>query len=279
MAAAIFFILRILGTVLLAALFLVLLVLLIILLVPIHYSFGGEVRDPRGSTEPLHLDPAKDVSLGGEVRWLMGLVRGKVSYEGALQMEVRIFGRRLDLQELMKKKKARIREKEPSEEKKAPGTFEERLERILTRIEYIHARIEDMLYVMGTKCGVRAREKMILCLHRLLGSILPSQWNLTGVLGLGDPARSAGVLSIQGFLYPVTAGRVAVDTDYELYRYDLKGLAAGSFRVISYVRFGLSLLLSKDVRKVLMRIRRGPLYIDHLRGTGGRKTEKKHKAA
>ena len=98
MAGAIFFILRILGTVLLAVLVLVLIILLIVLFVPVRYSFGGEVRDPEGSTEPLHLDPAKDVSLGGEVSWLMGLVRGKASYEGAFQIEIRVFGRRLDVQ-------------------------------------------------------------------------------------------------------------------------------------------------------------------------------------
>ena len=278
MAGAIFFILRILGTVLLAVLVLVLIILLIVLFVPVRYSFGGEVRDPEGSTEPLHLDPAKDVSLGGEVSWLMGLVRGKASYEGAFQIEIRVFGRRLDVQKLLKKK-AKRQEKEPSGEKKVPETFEEKLERILTRIETIHARLEDTFYVMGTKCGVWAREKMVFCVHRLLGAILPSQWNLTGVLGLGDPARSAGVLSIQGFLYPITAGRVTIGTDYELYRYDLKGLASGSFRVISYIRFGLSLLLSKDVRKVLMRIKRGPLYIDHRRRAGSRKTENNRKAA
>ena len=279
MAGAIFFILRILGTVLLAVLLILLIVLLIILFVPVHYSFGGEIRDPEGSTEPLHLDTSKDISLGGEVRWLMGLIAGKVSYEGALQMEVRVFGRSLDLQKMLKKKKARAEKKEPSEEKKEPLTPGEKLERILARIENIYARIEDTLYVLGTKCGVRAKEKMIFCLHRLLNAILPSQWSLTGVLGLGDPARSAGVLSVQGFLYPVTAGRVAVGTDFDLYRYDLKGMAAGKFRVASYVRFGLSLLLSKDVRKVLLRIKRGPLYIDHRRGSRGRKNGKKPQAA
>ena len=130
MAGAIFFILRILGTVLLAVLVLVLIILLIVLFVPVRYSFGGEVRDPEGSTEPLHLDPAKDVSLGGEVSWLMGLVRGKASYEGAFQIEIRVFGRRLDVQKLLKKK-AKRQEKEPSGEKKVPETFEEKLERIL----------------------------------------------------------------------------------------------------------------------------------------------------
>lgn len=117
MAGAIFFILRILGTVLLAVLVLVLIILLIVLFVPVRYSFGGEVRDPEGSTEPLHLDPAKDVSLGGEVSWLMGLVRGKASYEGAFQIEIRVFGRKLDVQKLLKKK-AKRQEKEPSGEKK-----------------------------------------------------------------------------------------------------------------------------------------------------------------
>ena len=161
MAGAIFFILRILGTVLLAVLVLVLIILLIVLFVPVRYSFGGEVRDPEGSTEPLHLDPAKDVSLGGEVSWLMGLVRGKASYEGAFQIEIRVFGRRLDVQKLLKKK-AKRQEKEPSGEKKAPETFEEKLERILTRIETIHARLEDTCYgdQMRSPCQ---REDGFLC--------------------------------------------------------------------------------------------------------------------
>ena len=44
MAGAIFFILRILGTVLLAVLVLVLIILLIVLFVPVRYSFGGDER-------------------------------------------------------------------------------------------------------------------------------------------------------------------------------------------------------------------------------------------
>ena len=95
MAGAIFFILRILGTVLLAVLVLVLIILLIVLFVPVRYSFGGEVRDPEGSTEPLHLDPAKDFS------GRRGQLADGAGQEGPMKVLFRLrsaSGRRLDVQ-------------------------------------------------------------------------------------------------------------------------------------------------------------------------------------
>ena len=85
---------------------------------------------------------------------------------------------------------------------------------------------------------------------------LPSRWGLAGVLGLGDPARSAGIYSVQGFLYPVTAGHVRIDADYERYRYDLQGAGEGRIRLFSFLYCGLRIILSRDVRRLIRRLRR-----------------------
>ena len=85
------------------------------------------------------------------------------------------------------------------------------------------------------------------------------------MLGLGDPARSAQVFAVQGYLYPITAGHVAVGTDFELYRYDLHGAAQGRICLFSLaydgIRIllnGIRILLNRDVRRLITRLRRGP---------------------
>ena len=86
----------------------------------------------------------------------------------------------------------------------------------------------------------------------------PEEWGITGVIGLGDPARSAKVFSVQGLLYPVTAGHVAIGTEYELYRYDLSAASRGKIRTISLVSAVIRVFMYRDFRRMIKRIRRGP---------------------
>ena len=58
-------VLKVLGIVLLVLLAFLLIIMLLVLFVPFRYSFSGGVNDPEGSTEILHLDPKKDISMEG----------------------------------------------------------------------------------------------------------------------------------------------------------------------------------------------------------------------
>ena len=251
-------VLKVLGIVVLVLLALLLILMLLVLFVPFRYSFSGGINDPEGDTRAFHLDPKKDISAEGSVRWLLGAlnVTGAVGGEegsGAGRVEVRIFGRKYPIEKLLKKKEE-LRPEEPEEKK----TLEEKIEAALQRVERLTRRIDDALRALQTEYGVRAKEVIVMRILHMIEQVMPTQWGLTGVLGLGDPARSAKVFAVQGYLYPLTAGHVAIGTDYELYRYDLRGAARGKIRIITFVYGGIRLLLSRDVRRLLRRLRRGP---------------------
>lgn len=258
-------VLKVLGIVVLVLLALLLILMLLVLFVPFRYSFSGGINDPEGDTRAFHLDPKKDISAEGSVRWLLGAlnVTGAVGGEegsGAGRVEVRIFGRKYPIEKLLKKKEE-LREEEKEEKPEEPEekkTLEEKIEAALQRVERLTRRIDDALRALQTEYGVRAKEVIVMRILHMIEQVMPTQWGLTGVLGLGDPARSAKVFAVQGYLYPLTAGHVAIGTDYELYRYDLRGAARGKIRIITFVYGGIRLLLSRDVRRLLRRLRRGP---------------------
>lgn len=251
---------------LLALLFIALVILLSVLFVPFRYSLTGNMDDPHGSSELFHIDFRKNVTFEGELRWLLGAVRAALTYDGRVDMSLKLFGSSdlaLMLFGLLLMLKGNKEEPEEKEEKppaeKEKKDIEDRIDAALSRVSRLYDRADDALYVLGTERGARALEAVKRRLLPALGSLLPEKWGLTGVIGLGDPARSAKVFAVQGFLYPVTGGHVALDTDYELYRYDLHGAAAGSIRLSKLVfGVGLGLLLNKDVRCLIRRLRRGP---------------------
>lgn len=263
--AVILTVLKVLGIVVLVLLALLLILMLLVLFVPFRYSFSGGINDPEGDTKAFHLDPKKDISAEGSVRWLLGAlnVTGGVGGEegpGAARLEVRIFGRKYPIEKLLKKKEE-LREEEKEEKPKEPEekkTLDEKIEEVLRRVEKLTRRVDDALRALQTEYGVRAKEVIIMRVLHMIEQVMPTQWGLTGVLGLGDPSRSAKVFAVQGYLYPLTAGHVAIGTDYELYRYDLRGAARGKIRIITFVYGGIRLLFSRDVRRLLRRLRRGP---------------------
>ena len=250
-----------LGTILLMLLLALLIIALAIglsvLFVPFRYSFSGNMNDPQGSSELVHIDFKKDLSFEGEVRWFLGAVRAALSYDGTMDMSIKLFGSS-DAALLLFGLLMMIKEEKPPAAKEEKS-IEDRIDAALSRAGRLYDRVDDALYVLGTERGSRAIEAIKKRLLPALASLLPEKWGLTGVIGLGDPAASAKVFAVQGFLYPVTAGHVALDTDYELYRYDLHGSAAGSIRLSKLVfGAGVRLLINKDVRYFLKRLRRGP---------------------
>lgn len=268
---------RILGIFILFLIVFFLIFMAFVFFYPISYSLLLEVNDPEGSTEILHLDPETDVYGEAKIRWLMGLVQVDALYDGEGHVQIRILGSRI------MRWLSRFFKKDKGEPKKKPReaeslSFEQKIEKILRRIEKITARIDHGIGVINTDYGIRARETIIKRVVPPFMTLLPREWGLTGVVGLGDPARSAKVFSLQGYLYPYIAGHVAVGTDYELYRYDLKGAARGSVKIISFVHASIRILLDRDVRRVLKKILQGP-DPSHIKGMKKRKNRVNHKAA
>ena len=273
-------VLRVLGIVLLVLLAVLLILMLLVLFVPFRYSISGQIDDPEGSTRVIHLDPKKDISMRGDVRWLLGAfhistdVGGESGQSGLVRVELRLFGRRFPVEKFLHSR----RDDEENEEKEKPKepeekkSLEEKIEAVLGRVERLYRRMEDILNVLQTEYGTRAKEIVLKRILRMIEAVLPYEWGMTGVVGLGDPARSAKVFAVQGFLYPVTAGHVAVGTDYELYRCDLQGAARGAVQLFPFLYGGIRILFCKDVRRVLRRIRRGPAP-GHRYGNGSKNNQ------
>lgn len=278
--AVVLTVLEILGYALLITLVLLLIFLLIVLFSPFSYSFSGGIDDPEGSSEILHLNLKKDVTFNGSVRWLLGGVRASFLFDGEDHLDLVVLGVRIPLKKLMRKKKAKPKAKPEEEKKEEQKSIDEKIEQVLTKIEKIWIRVDDALTVLNTKYASRAKQTLLERLLPPVLGLLPDEWGLTGVVGLGDPARSAKVFSVQGLLYPVTAGHVAIGTEYDLYRYDLKGCARGSMRVSSFLYAGIRIILDKDVRHLIKRLRRGPAELRRNNGNGGNANgHKGHKAA
>ena len=260
MAGIVLTVLKILGFAVLIILLLVLILLLLVLFFPIRYSFAGRVNDPEGSSEILHLDLKKDVSGLMEISWLMGLVRAEASFDEKPCLKAKIFGISIPCSRLLKNmekgKKGKEKKEEKKEEKKY--TIDEKIEYVLNKIEKILVSIDDLIYVLNTERGYRTRQFLTRAVLPPVLSLAPDEWGITGVIGLGDPARSAKVFSVQGLLYPVTAGHVAIGTEYELYRYDLAAASRGRIRVFSLVRAIIRVIMYRDFRRMIKRIRRGP---------------------
>lgn len=260
MAGIVLAVLRILGFAVLIIFLLILIFLLLVLFCPIRYSFAGRVNDPEGSSEILHLDLKKDVSGLMEVTWLKGLVRAKAFFDGKPCLEAKIFGISIPCSRLMKNMEKGKKGKEKKEEKKEEKKYsiDEKIEHVLKQVEKILVSIDDLIYVLNTERGYRTRQFLARVLLPPVLRLAPEEWGITGVIGLGDPARSAKVFSVQGLLYPVTAGHVAIGTEYELYRYDLSAASRGKIRTISLVSAVIRVFMYRDFRRMIKRIRRGP---------------------
>lgn len=255
----IWIVLKILGIILLVLYLVVLINALLFLFVPFRYAVRGKVHDPEGSSRLFHLNAKEDACFTGEMKWLAGIVHVTLTFDKKISLELRLFGFKKDMTFLLERKKKPPAEKEEKQEEPAKErSFEEKLEAVLTRVERAHARACDILYALDTEWGRKAKETIAAQTRLLFEKSLPAQWEITGTLGLGDPARSAKVLALQGITYPVTAGHVAVGAEYELYRFDLQGMAGGSIRMIFCIYAGLRMMLDKNVRRLFSRIRRGP---------------------
>lgn len=281
-------VLKVLGIAILIVLALLLIILLLVLFVPFRYSFSGSIDDPEGSREILHLDPKKDLFFEGGVQWLFGAVYAGAmvgrpgEQESLVRLQARVFGKGIPLDKILNRPKKEGGE-EKKEEPKAPEekkSLDEKIEAILKKVEKITRRIDDALYALRTEYGTRARNVILTRVLYMLEKTLPAKWGLTGVIGLGDPSRSAKVFAVQGYLYPVTAGHVMIGTDYDLYRYDLRGAAQGSIRLFTFLYGGIRILLSKDVRRLIGRLRRGPAPGHRVgNGNGSSGSNGKNKAA
>ena len=251
----IFLLLKILGVLLL----IILLLLLIVLLVPIRYRWQGKIDDPAAHSE---IDPEALLrSASGQacVSWLLRLIQAQVAYPSGELLSVKIFGIRLPIEKLLGGKKApeEKKEEEKPEEPKEKKPLTETLREIPDKVQGILDKVDAWLFLLTDPDTQSALEKVFTSLGAMLRHYLPREWHLNGVLGLGDPAASAGVLQVCGLLYPATDGRLQLDTDFLEYRFDIDTAGRGRIRLIHILTAAVRIILDGNVRGVITKVRKG----------------------
>ena len=253
--AVIFTILKWLGIILLVLLAVALVLLLIALLVPIHYSIGADLTDPQGHDEfPLDyiLDHAQaDV----KVTWLWKILRIFVTYPAEELIRVTVFGKKLDVSRFLQRgggqeESSEEEKEEEEEEEEESGSLEDRIEKIVDRIDALLTKMDYYRRIITGSCGRRAAAKVMNKLMAIIVRMLPADWYIRGTIGLGDPYRSGKIAQITSVLYPVTEEHLELDTEWHQYQLDLHIRMDGKFRLGTFVTNLVPLLFDKDCRKV-----------------------------
>lgn len=253
-------ILKWLGIILLILLAIALILLLIVLIVPLRYKAAARADDPETHSEfPLEVfTDRSDVT--AEISWFLGIVKVLISYPRGELITVLIFGKDIGIMERLKKeKKEPEKEERPQEEEKEEeeqGSLEDRVEQALYRISRIFDLIDYIYRVLTGSCGRRALAKIQRRLQKILRSVMPSRWTLSGTVGLADPCLNGRMTGICAMLMPVCDDHLQFETQWEDYRFDLKAEMEGKIRLGVPVIETVPLVFDKDCRKLYKKLMR-----------------------
>ncbi len=255
-----FTILKVLGILLLILLCLIIVIICLVLFVPIRYSAQGKYDDPEGH-EGFLPDRFKERASGeAHVTWLFKAVRLTVRYPEGELISARVFGFKLPLEKFLhkEKKEEKPQEEKKEEEKKPSKSIWEKLEEIPDKIDDLIWKKDYYMKVLTGSCGRDTIKRVKKEVLQILASVLPAQWVLGGTVGLGDIERSANLMEVAGYTYPVTAGHLFISPNWEQYQFDLTAAFDGKITLCVIVFAGIRLILSKNVRRFIKKIRKGP---------------------
>ena len=252
-------ILKWLGILLLILLAIALILLLIVLIVPFRYKAAARVDDPETHSEfPLYVFRERS-DVTAEVSWLLGIVKVLVSYPSGELITVKVFGRDIGIMKFLKKEKQEPeKEERPQEEEKEEeqASLEDRLEKAMDRIERFFDLIDYIYRVLTGSCGRRALAKIQRRLQKILLSVMPSRWTLSGTVGLADPCLNGRMTGICAMLMPVCDDHLLIGTQWEDYRFDLKAEMEGKIRLGVPVIQTVPLVFDRDCRKLYKKLMR-----------------------
>lgn len=255
-----FTILKILGILILILLCLVIIIICLVLFVPIRYSAQGRYDDPEGH-ENLLPDRFKERASGqARVTWLGKAVCLTVQYPEGELISARVFGFKLPVEKFLhkEKKEEKPQEEKKEEEKKPSESIWEKLEKIPDRIDDLIWKKDYYMKVLTGSCGRDTLNRVKKEVLQILVSVLPAQWVFGGTIGLGDIERGANLMEAAGYTYPVTAGHLFISPNWEQYQFDLTAAFDGKITLCVIVFAGIRLILSKNVRRFIRKIRKGP---------------------
>ncbi len=248
-------ILKIIGTVLLIVVLLVLVLVLLILFVPIRYKVRGQINDGETHDE-FPLEILWHQSEGdARISWFAGIFKVLVNYPEPKGIFVKIFGINFDFRKLLHRSgngsEDDEEKKEESEEKGRPT-----LEEIAGRIEKILEKADRLVRILTGSCGRRAGRKLVSKLDVFIPKVMPRRGYMRGTVGMGDPYYGGKLEGVIAILSPFAEDHLAVETEMAGYRCDLKADFSGKIRIVTVLQLVIPLLLDKDCKKLVKKIRR-----------------------
>lgn len=139
-----------------------------------------------------------------------------------------------------------------SSEKKARFTISglcDKMENIRDNVEYYKERLtaeENRLFLKRTKERIFA----------VLKSIKPKVLTARVVCGTGSPDTTGYVCAVYGMLYPVIEDRISFTADFENKVLDGELSVKGKVRVATLLRYGIKILLDKQLKVFLKEMKR-----------------------
>ena len=250
-------ILKWLGIILLVLLVLILVILLVVLLVPIKYNARAAVEDPDRHEEFPVSVLRENSEVTARISWLFGAVTVLVAFPGNELIAVKIFGKDIGFMNRLKKQEAVLEEadKEQEEEMRETSLSEKvdavaaRMEKVINVVDYIHR-------VLTGSCGRRAFRKVSRRLLKIIDSMMPDHWKISGNVGLNDPCLNGKMMGFNSILMPFMDEHLGINTEWDLYRCDMNAEMAGKIRLITPVKETVPLIFDKDCRKVLRKLKK-----------------------
>ena len=252
-------ILKWLGIILLVLLTLILVILLIVLLVPIKYNARAAVEDPDRHEEFPVSVLRENSEVTARISWLLGAVTVLVAFPGNELIAVKVFGRDIRIMDRLRKEETseeEAEEKKEEEEEKEETSLAQRVETAVGKAEKIINVVDYIHRVLTGSCGRRAFRKVSRRLLKIIDSMMPDHWKISGNVGLNDPCLNGKMMGFNSILMPFMDEHLGINTEWDLYRCDMNAEMAGKIRLITPVKETVPLIFDKDCRKVLRKLKK-----------------------
>lgn len=239
-------VLSIIGGILLLLVVIMLVLLLLILFVPIRYRGQFSVDDPEPQ-DAAHWGQLREHSACAFVcSWFGPLIRCDVTLPGDPIADIRIAW--MHINPLTRHPHQESDENPDAARGRSTDRIYDRVIGVYRKADYYWRvlRKEETAYTFNT-----VRRTGVTTLRR----ILPRQWEMTGTIGLGDPAMTARVLEIHGVLYPLLAGHVAVEPVFLQWQMDAHLTLKGHIRLIHVVTAVMTMVMDRRIRQTIRRLR------------------------
>jgi hypothetical protein len=217
------------------------------------------VDDPESHSE-LELKLFKERSrASAEVSWLLGIVKVLADYPSKDLVTVKLFGKDIGLMEKLRKPKEAEQEEEKEEEPEKEEealSYEQRIEKLLGKVEGVLNMVDYVYRVLTGSCGRRAWRKVEKRILAILAHVQPTEWALDGTIGLSDPCLNGRLAGCMSILMTFLDEHLAMHTEWEQYQCNVRAQLSGRLQLGVPVVQAVPLILDKDCRKVLKKLKK-----------------------